>query len=133
MLPALLDGLLTDFAATVDLVGDYAYGPGASADLLRLAREEMLRNDPQVFHDDFLACDHFEVMDRLGEITVPTLILCGTTDRLTPPKYSQYLHQHIVGSTLTLIEGAGHMVMLEKPAEMNAAIVPFLQRLSATS
>jgi pimeloyl-ACP methyl ester carboxylesterase len=133
VLPAILDGLLNDFAATADLVGDYAYGPDTPADLLRLARQEMLRNDPQVFHDDFLACDRFEVMNRLGEIKAPTLILCGTVDRLTPPKYSQYLHERIAGSTLTLIEGAGHMVMLEKPAEMNATIVPFLQRLSAMS
>lgn len=127
VLPALLEGLLADFEATVDLMGQYAYGPEAPADLLRLGREEMLQNDPQVYHGDFVACDRFDVMDRLGEIRVPTLILCGMADRLTPPKYSHYLHEHIAGSTLTLIEGAGHMVMLEKPDQMNAAIAQFWQ------
>lgn len=132
VLPAILEGVLTDLETTVDLVREYAYGPAASADLLRLGREEMLRNDPQVFHDDFLACDRFDVMDRLGEIQVPTLVLCGTADKLTPPKYSRYLHEHISNSTLTLIEGAGHMVMLEKPGEMNEAIARFLQDVRET-
>jgi len=129
VLPAILDGLLNDFEATVGLVGEYAYGPDTPPELLRLARQEMLCNDPQVFHDDFLACDNFDVMDRLGEITAPTLILCGTADKLTPLKYSQYLHERIAGSTLTFIEGAGHMVMLERPAEMNQAITRFLQAI----
>ncbi|MBU0494607.1 MAG: alpha/beta hydrolase [Chloroflexi bacterium] len=129
VLPAIMEGVLTDFSATVDVIGQYAYGPDAPTDLLRLGREEMLQNDPQVYHDDFLACDRFDIMDRLGEIRVPTLILCGTADRLTPPKYSHYLHEHIAGSTLTLIEGAGHMVMLEQPAQMNEAIARFLTGL----
>jgi len=129
VLPAILDGLLSDFEATVGLVGEYAYGPDTPPELLRLARQEMLRNDPQVFHDDFLACDNFDVMDHLGEITAPTLILCGTADRLTPPRYSQYLRERIAGSSLTFIEGAGHMVMLERPAEMNQAITRFLQAM----
>jgi len=129
VLPAILEGVLTDLATTVDLVREYAYGPDAPPELLRLAHEEMLRNDPQVFHGDFLACDRFDVMDHLGEIRVPTLILCGTADKLTPPKYSHYLHDRIAGSTLTLIEGAGHMVMLERPAEMNQAITRFLQAM----
>ncbi len=129
VLPAILEQMLTDFPAIVDVVGESAYGPDTPPEMLRQAHAEMLRNDPVVFHGDFVACDRFDVMDRLGEIAAPTLILCGTADRLTPPKYSQYLHEHIPNSILTLIEGAGHMVMLERPAEMNAAIVPFLQSM----
>ena len=48
---------------------------------------------------------------------------------MTPPKYAEYLHQKIKGSQLVLISGAGHMVMLEKPDEVNRAIEVLLEQL----
>jgi pimeloyl-ACP methyl ester carboxylesterase len=54
------------------------------------------------------------------------LIICGKEDLLTPVKYSQYLKQKIKNSELYIIEEAGHMVMLEKPNEVNQIIERFL-------
>ena len=65
-------------------------------------------------------------MDALRSIKVPTLILCGTDDGLTPPKYSEYLHSQLQGSRLLLVEDAGHMVMWEKPEQVNEAIEKFV-------
>ena len=52
----------------------------------------------------------------MSRIALPTLILCGDADRMTPVKFSQYLHEQIAGSQLVVVPGAGHMVMLEQPA-----------------
>jgi pimeloyl-ACP methyl ester carboxylesterase len=60
---------------------------------------------------------------------VPALVVCGADDRLTPPRYSRYLHEQIRGSRLVMVEGAGHMVMLEQPQATNQALRDFLLRL----
>ena len=41
--------------------------------------------------NDFLCCDKFDIMDRIGEIKLPALVIVGDQDNMTPPKYSQYL------------------------------------------
>jgi pimeloyl-ACP methyl ester carboxylesterase len=68
-------------------------------------------------------------MDRLGEIRVPTLVVNGDDDRLTPLKYGEYLAANIPGAVLKIIRGAGHLVMLEKPNEVNAVITSFVHSL----
>jgi pimeloyl-ACP methyl ester carboxylesterase len=45
---------------------------------------------------------------------------------MTPPNYSEHLHQEIKGSCLEIIEGAGHMLPLEKPQEYNRVVEEFL-------
>lgn len=75
-----------------------------------------------ILYRDLAACNVFDIMTRLSEIHLPALIICGAEDRLTPVKYSQYLHDHLEGSTLRIIPDAGHYVMREQPEAMNQAI-----------
>ena len=82
-----------------------------------------------MLYRDLSACNVFDIMNRLHEITLPTLIICGADDRLTPIKYSQFLHQHIAGSVLRIIPGAGHYVMREQPEAVNQAIEEWMQTL----
>lgn len=63
----------------------------------------------------------------LPTISVPTLILCGEVDALTPPKDSEFMHKQIKGSTLHLISSAGHMSNLENPVEFNERLTAFLK------
>ena len=87
----------------------------------------LLQNvDPEVLHGDFLACDRFDVMDRLGEITVPALVISGSQDRLTPPKYGRYLADHLPHARLVTIEGAGHMMAQEQPETVASAVAHFI-------
>jgi len=65
----------------------------------------------------------------LREIRVPTLVLCGQEDALTPPLESRALQEGIAGSTLTLLDGAGHLTNLEDPPAFNAALERFLTAL----
>ena len=83
--------------------------------------------DPMVIHGDFEACDTFDIMSEVGQITLPTLIIVGRDDVMTPVKYAEYLSQKIPGSRLVIIEGAGHAVPMERPDEVNRAIDEFIQ------
>jgi pimeloyl-ACP methyl ester carboxylesterase len=65
----------------------------------------------------------------LREIRVPTLVLAGAEDVLTPPSDAELIHKGIAGSTLVTIPKAGHLACLENPAGFNAAIGDFLTRL----
>ena len=127
--PAILDGILQDPEATVRLICDFAFGPESPPEMVLMGRRQMGAISPQVIHGDFAACDAFSVMDRLGEITAPALVLCGTQDRLTPSKYSVYLRDQIARSVLRLVEGAGHMVMVERPEAVVEALSSFLAGL----
>jgi len=64
-------------------------------------------------------------------VTVPTLIMCGSRDRLTPPALSQRLSDLIPRSRLRLVEGAGHMLLLEVPAHVSREILSFARSIVA--
>lgn len=63
----------------------------------------------------------------LATITVPTLIICGEEDSLTPVKESEATHAAIAGSQLATIPTAGHASCLEHPAAFTALLSGFLQ------
>lgn len=127
--PAILQGIVDDFDGAVRLVGDFAYGPDAPEKLKLQGQQLMALTSPEVMYGDFLACDAFDVMGRLGEIRASTLIITGLADRLTPPKYAGFLAQNIPGAQLVLVESAGHMVMLERPQEVGPAVSRFVASL----
>ena len=68
-------------------------------------------------------------VSTLREIQVPTLIVCGEEDVLTPPAESLAMHQAIRGSRLEIIPRAGHLVNLEDPPAYNAILLDFLASL----
>lgn len=89
-----------------------------------------MRIGPAVLLNDFLCCDKFDIMDRLQELRLPTLVICGTEDVMTPVKYATYLADRIEGSARLIIDGATHSVATERPKEVNQAIESFLNSLS---
>lgn len=124
---AILDGILQDPEAAVRLICDWAFSSGVPAEMVRLGRRQMAETPPGVLHGDFVACDTFDARERLAEISVPATILCGTADRMTPVKSSTYLRDRIPGASLHLFEGAGHMLMIEQPQAVVAALLAFLE------
>ena len=129
VVPAILDGIRQDPEAAVQLICDFAFGPEAPPEMVRLGRRQMGDIPPEVLYGDFVACDTFDAMERLGEIAAPTFVLCGTQDHLTPLKYSVYLRDRIKEATLHLVEGAGHMVMVEQPQSVSRTLTAFLKKL----
>ncbi|KAK2766057.1 hypothetical protein FQN54_007572 [Arachnomyces sp. PD_36] len=67
-----------------------------------------------------------EVQVRYHEVTIPTLVCWGTDDEWIPVAKAHELTSLIPGSKLRLIEGAGHLVQEDSPAQLTAAIVEFL-------
>jgi pimeloyl-ACP methyl ester carboxylesterase len=126
---AILEGVARDFPATVGLIVESMFGPQASPDLKRLAHKRMLEVDPEVLLGDWRACNAFDVLPRLPEIAAPALVVAGTADTLTPEKYARYLAEHLPRARLCLVPGAGHMVMLEQPAAVAAAVADFVREV----
>lgn len=127
--PQIFQVLEGDYEKAVDFMLGNSFGPEASPELLEDVKRLRLRVPREVVRGDFEACDHFDMMQRMGDIAAPTLIICGSADKMTPVKYCQYLLSHIAGSRLEEIPGAGHNVMLEKPIEFNNALERFWKEL----
>jgi pimeloyl-ACP methyl ester carboxylesterase len=111
------------------LVGRLAYSPVTAAQAVVEAQRALGATLPAVVLGDFLACDGFDVMETVAAVRVPTLVLVGRDDRLTPPKYADFLARRIPGARLVEIDAAGHFPQLEQPAAVNAALRAFLGSL----
>jgi pimeloyl-ACP methyl ester carboxylesterase len=127
--PAWLDGIARKEAAVIEEFGSLWFGTGAGARLRDKSLALLRATPPDVLLADLRSADGFDVTQDLHRLAVPALILCGVDDRLTPVKYSRDLQARIRGSVLEIIEGAGHMVMLEQPQVVNAFIRRFLEGL----
>lgn len=127
LLSAIRDGILNPEKWFNDLVRPFYHDVPAEA------REPMLErikeNGAKVQLNDMLCCDNFDLMNEVEQIKVPTLIICGSKDIMTPAKYSYYLADKISGAGLAIIDGGGHLVFAEKPEAVNQAINDFLTSL----
>ena len=78
------------------------------------------------YFDTFLSHDKLAALDVLRDIE--TLVLCGDKDALTPPKNSRVMADALPDAELLLVPGAGHMVILERPAVVNGALRRLVDR-----
>ena len=124
--PAILEGIRRDFDAVVRLITDWSWGPEADPALVEKGREWLKGVDPEVLLGDFTACDRFDIRDRVAQIAAPTLAITGSEDRMTPAWFGQWLAERIPNARFLLIEGAGHMVALEKPRQVSEAVQAWL-------
>ena len=129
--PALLEMAANPsmFKDTVVEVIENSYSAEADSQLKQLAIQQMAEGRPATLYGDFLACDTFNEMDQVDKINVPTLLICGSTDRMTPPNRSEYLRDVIKGARLHIIDGAGHMVMSERPDAVAGLLGVFLDEV----
>jgi pimeloyl-ACP methyl ester carboxylesterase len=84
-----------------------------------------------VLHRDFLACSVFDARPRLAGLRLPALIVSGSEDRMVSPARSEEMARAIEGATTVVVSGAGHMVMLERPGEVESALRQVLSRKAA--
>jgi proline iminopeptidase len=84
-----------------------------------------MRPEAQIFGFSELLTG-WTVMDRLGEITVPTLVLAGRDDFQFPPEHQAILADRLPNAQLELIERAGHNAQMERPAEVIEVVKRFL-------
>jgi len=82
---------------------------------------------PEVLMQQRKAAETYDAFDDLPRITAHTLVLAGSDDARLPPENSRILSQRIPNAKLHIIEGGGHMVMLEQPRLANQIILDFLK------
>lgn len=102
-------------------------GPEKPA-LLDLCMTMAMDLGPDVFERQSLALrNRHDRRDSLRGIRVPTLLLCGREDRLCPVERHEMMQALIPGARLEIIEGAGHLPVLERPNETTAALARWLE------
>ncbi len=119
-----VDGLRRAGRAVAQVVTDeFAFGdevPAAYVDFV----DEMLSATPfevvADFFPSFRSLDKFHAVESISR--VPATVICGTADKITSIGHSRKLHDRIAGSTLLECEDAGHMVLLERHDQVNAAL-----------
>ncbi len=124
--PQLLQLAESDFAAAVDLVNHWVWGPLTPAEIKQLGKQQLLRIRPEILLDDYRACDAFDVRDHLHEITAPVLIIAGEADQMTPLKHAMFMAERLPHAQLVTIPQAGHMVMLEAAEVVTRAVEDFV-------
>ena len=129
--PALLQAAANaaTFPQALEMLAGALFSPQTTSRLVEQVQKRMAETRPSVFYGDFMACNDFNLLDRVAEIAQPALVLCGQEDRMTPPHYAQFLRDRMEHASLVVLPGAGHMVMLERPLEMANALQAFLRGL----
>ena len=117
------------FLSGVESVIESSYSSDIDPRVKELAVQQMAETRQAVLYGDFLACDEFDVMERVDKIHIPTLLICGSADRMTPPSRSEYLRDQIEGSQLHILGGTGHMAMIERPDEVAGLLTEFLDQI----
>jgi pimeloyl-ACP methyl ester carboxylesterase len=88
---------------------------------------DILANTPEVIIGGLKAlASRAETCSSLNKIDIPTLIICGREDQVTPLSQSEYMHRNIENATLKIIDNAGHLSNLEQPEAFNAELLEFL-------
>lgn len=85
-----------------------------------------------VLEMDLRACQAFDVSDQAGELAITASVVTGNADRMTPPSQAQRLHDWFAKPDrvrLTLVEGSGHYVMVERPEATAAALTELRDRV----
>ena len=103
-----------------------AFGPKASARQIDFTYDMLAETPTDVIFDLIKCYRDFDMRERLGEVTVPALVIGGTHDRLTMERASRHLAEHLPKADLHIFERCGHMSMLERHDEFNGLVTRFL-------
>lgn len=119
-------------SSALNLVRAYAYHPSllyhpsflALAYRVGLGPPMKMRPEAHIFFSQFIT--GWSVMDRLGEIQVPTLVMAGRDDFLFPPEHQAILADRIPNAQLEIIECAGHNPQVERTAQVIQIVRRFM-------
>lgn len=104
--------------------------PHAPEAVYEWVMSELRENPRKQYFEVVRSLWNWKAGTRLKDIRVPTLIMVGEEDVMTPPRFSQLLHEEISNSTLVVFESASHYLALERSEDVNAEILNFLRDIS---
>jgi len=105
------------------------FGREPKASHVELTRELLATCDPETSRDAVNALLELDLTSKLEKISVPTLVIGGTADVITPPRESRRIASLIPGANLEMFERAGHMLMLERTEELDETILDFAREV----
>jgi 3-oxoadipate enol-lactonase len=103
--------------------------PSAAPEVVALLIESMAALHVDSYIKTIEATTHYERVAALTQVSVPVQLIVGEDDKLTPPALSKSMADALPDAELEIIEGAGHLSNLERPATFNAALRRFLERV----
>lgn len=128
--PTFFETIDRDYKGFVDWLCKICISKKTDPQKIRPFREDMLRCRPEVVSGDFRACDRFDIRGQVHAIDTPVLVVTAEEDKLTPPKFGEFLERGIRTASRIHIADAGHLVPMEKPEETNQAILSFLDEIA---
>ena len=97
---------------------------------IAIVKEMIMRTPEQSLYKTLHAlAERKETCTKLHEIKVPVLIMVGKEDEITPPDVALSMHEKIKGSTIHIIDHAGHLSSLENPNQFNEQLKKFLKNI----
>jgi pimeloyl-ACP methyl ester carboxylesterase len=109
------------------------FGPGASPSVIDHVVRMSAETPAEVWTDLAVAMLGMDLQDALDDIAVPTLVIVGEHDRLTPVSSARTLAERAPHGQLVVVEGAGHAAPIERPDAWNGAVEAFLRPLLRTA
>jgi pimeloyl-ACP methyl ester carboxylesterase len=105
------------------LIRYVAFGPAATPAKVAFYERMLIDCPPDVRSQTGLAMMHIDLLHVLGDLTVPTLVMAGELDRLTPPAHARRIAAELPNlQALIELPDTGHMGPLERPAEVSDAL-----------
>lgn len=139
------DELMGEMERTMEIVREEGLEPTVSEENLKLAfaprtvearpeilglhRSLSLSEDPEAYIRQCEGLMEDSLKSEVGNIDVPTLLVVGSHDILTPIELSREISAEIEGSKIKVISDAGHMLMIERPRRFGELILSFLASL----
>lgn len=105
--------------------------PDTPASVVEWLQQRIGKASAQATYADFQANNNFDVMARLSEIQVPTLVVSGSDDRMAPSKFAEFLASNIPGARLEVLTPSGHYPMVEQAERFHQVLEEFLATLDA--
>ena len=126
----LIDKALQDYESVLRDMGQFvvfADGPHAehTREVLMIMGQEL--GVEEFCRQQRAAMTRLDCREQLGSIRCPVRVLCGQEDPVTPVSGNRYIGDNIQGASLRVVEDAGHLLPLERPAEVNGFLRDWLQ------
>jgi pimeloyl-ACP methyl ester carboxylesterase len=133
--PDLLAASAANEHAAIDMVNIWGHGHTAGLGgscapgvwMVGTAERILEKAAPGVLHIDLKACNAYrDGLAAAAQVAAPALLICGERDQMTPLKGGRALAASIPGATIVALQGAGHMLLAERPYEVQGAIAKHL-------
>lgn len=129
----LLHLLRTDADQAVEWLIDSIFSKGVNETLRAQSRRAIHALGIEVLRADFESADGVDLRDLLPQLMIPTLVIQGGQDKMSPLHYGEYLAEHLPSATLATIPEAGHHIMREFPDLTAKTICSWLRRQEGKS